>query len=149
MTAVSLDQALKNVLDHLVRRDLTAHEVRQIAGRQGADEYANEIVARLESWGFLDDSRLAAQLGERSQSKLLGRERIAADLERRGVPADLAEEILAQVEMAEPALARRALERKFKPTDSPAKAARHLAGRGFSEETIRDLIESYFEEGGA
>ena len=68
MTAVSLDQALKHVLDHLVRRDLTAHEVRQIAGRQGAEEHADAIVARLESWGFLDDSRVAAHLGERSQT---------------------------------------------------------------------------------
>ena len=85
--------------------------------------------------GLIDDGRFAErraqQLAERGAGDLL----VLDDLERQGVPADLAQRAVSTLE---PELDRavRVLDRRGRS----ARTLRHLAAKGFTEATIEALV---------
>ena len=101
---------------------------------------AAATVVRCCDLGWVDDEGLARDRAAQLRARGAGSAKITADLEARGLPAALVD---AAVEAArdgasEREWARRALERAG--VAEPRRAWRLLAGRGFPEEVIADLL---------
>ena len=140
------DRALKL----LSLRDHATAELRRKLGAAGHE--ATEIAAALErlaALGYLDDARFARERARQlCASGRLGRAAIAARLQQAGVAAELVRRALdEQLEgRDELAAARALLARRFPALAAPgdqkerARAARFLAGRGFSAEVIGRLL---------
>jgi regulatory protein len=145
--------AMQAALAMLGRRALSAARVRERLAREFGAEEAERVVTRLLGLGVLDDRRYAeAFTRDRALRAGHGRARIRADLLARGVSAADVDAAIAAVvdpaaerERAAGALerfrrvratrARRADERKLREA-----AFRHLLGRGFSVDLVRELL---------
>jgi SOS response regulatory protein OraA/RecX len=91
---------------------------------------------------YLDDGRVAVDRAGRLAERGLGDAAIRADLERRGVPASLAAEAVAELEPEDARAAR--LTASF---GGGLRAARALARKGFEAETIERVVESVADDG--
>jgi SOS response regulatory protein OraA/RecX len=79
----------------------------------------------------VDDARFAANRAAALAERGYGDAAIRADLERKGVPAEVVEDAVGALE-AELERAARIVERR----GPGARTARYLAGKGFGEETV-------------
>lgn len=141
-------KAIEKALDTLARADRTRAEISDRLTKGGFDtQTTTEVLESLEEWGYLDDERLAQrQTRKLAEESHLGRLRIAAKLQQRGLEPELVEQIISTVsDEGERNRALKLLTKKFTtdPKDIP-KAARHLASRGFDEETIRSALSAHF-----
>jgi regulatory protein len=117
-------------------RDLSVAEVqRRLAERGVSEDDASEAISALARTGLLDDARVAerraAALAERGAGDALIRHR----LHTRGIGRELVEEAIASLE-PERERAQRLVERR----GAGPRMARYLAGKGFSEETVGDVV---------
>jgi regulatory protein len=85
----AIDLAYKAV----ARRDLTVAQLRaRLEKKEIPTDAIDDAVAELEETGFLDDARYAVQFAEdKRELEQWGTERIARDLDRRGIARDLIE----------------------------------------------------------
>ena len=126
----------------LARRDFTARELSERLIQRGFEEAAAlGVVAELLRDGVLDDGRYAQNYVAYHAGRGQGPLRIAAELRRSGLAADLIEAALATGPEWS-ALARKVCRAKFglQPPDSwaqRARQARFLQYRGFSSDHIR------------
>jgi regulatory protein len=126
----------------LARRDFTARELTDRLMQRGLEEVAAAgVVAELIRAGVLNDGRYAQNYVAYRAGRGQGPLRIAAELRRSGLAADLIEAALATGPDWS-ALARKVLRAKFGPQlpDSwaqRARQARFLQYRGFSSDHIR------------
>ena len=126
----------------LARRDFTGRDLSGRLSQQGFNEAAVAgVVAELARAGVLDDGRYAQNYVAFHAGRGRGPLRIAAELRRSGLPADLIEAALATGPDWS-ALARKVCRTKFgaQPPDSwaqRARQARFLLYRGFSSDHIR------------
>jgi regulatory protein len=136
----------------LARRDFASRELSERLIRQGFEEaMAASVVAELIGQGVLDDGRYAQNYVTYHAGRGQGPVRIAAELQRRGLAADLIEAALA----AGPdwrVLARKVCRAKFgsQPAISwaeRARQARFLQYRGFSSDHIRSATGAEPETG--
>jgi regulatory protein len=88
--AVAAD-AERDLLRKLRTRSLSLREARTVLGARDLDPAViEEIIARFESLGYLDDAALAEQLIDKATSrKAQGRQAIAQTLSQRGIPRDV------------------------------------------------------------
>lgn len=118
----------------LAMRALSEAELRERLLRRGCPEkIAEEVVALMRGYGYLDDADLAERVGSRPG---LGRRRAEAELRRRGIPEELASAALAERsdedELAQArALLQKHLPRARRARDPRANAYAFLARRGF------------------
>ena len=110
-------------------------------------EQAEKIAGWLEDIGLLDDGRYAADVVELYIRKGWGQRKIRDELYRRGIPRELWEEALSQIEEEDNASAIDAfLEKKLKGSREPRdvkRASDALARRGFSWSEISDGLRRY------
>ena len=110
-------------------------------------ERAEEIADWLEDIGLLNDGRYAADVVELYARKGYGKRKIRDELYRRGVPRELWDEALEQIEEEDSAAAIDAfLEKKLKGSHEPKdvkRASDALARRGFSWPEISDALRRY------
>lgn len=110
-------------------------------------ERAGEIADWLEGIGLLNDGRYAADVVELYARKGYGKRKIRDELYRRGVPRELWDEALEQIEEEDSAAAIDAfLEKKLKGSHEPKdvkRASDALARRGFSWPEISDALRRY------
>jgi regulatory protein len=124
-------------------RDLTQRELRARLARRGVHEpVVEESVATLRAAGLVDDARLACNRAASMADRGYGDAAIRDDLERRGVPAELAETALQALE-AEDARARRIVGRR----GPGARTAAYLARRGFGPEAVEAAAGPDFGHG--
>ena len=134
----ALDVAVKA----LARRDLTEREVVERLTRLGVPEDSRaDAVARLRQAGYLDDAKVAAERAARLADRGRGDTAIRADLLRRGVPAELVTQTLAELE-PESVRAARLADR----LGGGLRAARALARKGFAAESIEHVLAAIAEE---
>jgi SOS response regulatory protein OraA/RecX len=131
-----LRSAVDTALRSLRQRDLSEHElVQRLATRGFTERDCQEAMATLRRTGLVDDRRFAelraASLAARGAGDALVRDALG----RAGVDAELAEDVVAELE-PEAVRARRIVERRGR---SP-KTARYLASRGFTADAISELI---------
>ena len=137
------DAAEQRALRLLATRGRSRTELRgRIAGWGVDAASAEEVLERLVACGAVDDAALAESVVASRRRTGHGRLRIRADLERLAVDQTASGAVLADDEgdEGELARARRELDRRYggRPTDRRdlARAAGHLARRGFDAETV-------------
>ena len=104
-----------------------------------------KVLGRLRSLGYIDDEKLAGEWTDRWKERGYGVLRIEAELRKSGIDEAIVERMSID-ERDERARAQELLLRRFSPEDlrdrrGMARAARFLAGRGFTPEVIDSLFE--------
>lgn len=132
------------------RERSTAELVTRLADKGYDSAEIDAAVERLRTLGYLDDERFARSLTEsRVRNKHWGRTRILADLAKKGVPSDIAQSVLAELDAeTETRTATEALGRWMRTNRAPSplerrdfeRAYRHLAARGFSSAIIMRVL---------
>jgi regulatory protein len=115
---------------------------------KGFDEHAiATVIARLFSQGFLDDRKLAASLKRYAgETRHLGAGGTRRFLRERGIPGEIIDETLADIDEAD--LARKMIEKKMTALRQypQERILRRLYGllsrRGYSAETIRKALST-------
>ena len=124
--------ALDTSLRALHHRDLSMAELERRLAERGYDERERrDALATLRRTGLLDDERFAVARATLLAARGAGNALIRHDLERAGVPRELADAALGSLE-DECVRARRIVERR----GPGPKTARYLGGKGFAEEAI-------------
>ena len=149
----------------LGRRMHTAHEIRAGLSRRGfSDDTAGGVVDELSSMGYINDLDFTrAWVTSRSVHQMHGRLRIQRDLALKGIPGELAEQVLQDLlpEEDEVAIAARAAEKKLRTMKTDGKTAgsaigtksrervyRYLRSRGYTTRVISLAMAGFtFEEG--
>ncbi len=131
-TAEAHESALRALRD----RDLSTAELERRLAKRGFSEHEREeVVAKLQGVGLLDDRRFAEARTAALAGRGAGDAFIRHDLEEMGVAVELVDEALDSLE-PEAERARRIVVRR----GADAKTARYLRGKGFAQETIAALV---------
>lgn len=124
-----------------LERKLQAHETAPGELAQALDE--------LQAKGFINEARVVQSVVHR-RAERLGTQRVRAELNAKGLPAELVAEALDGLRATEEARAREVWRRKFgKPASDPQERARQmrfLAARGFSADAIRRVVAGTGED---
>lgn len=107
----------------------------RLAARGVAPAQRTETIAVLARAGLVDDERLAHGRAAALAARGVGDLAIAADLERRGLPQELVEAAIAELE---PERAR--AERLAAAHGRSPRTLRRLAAKGFGEEALEGLV---------
>ena len=162
----SAQQAYDCALNLLSYRDFSKQKMQERLQQKGADEeQAEEAIEKLQEYGLINDERYANRVYEGWLNKrCYGRQHLAAELNKRGLAPELAQEVLArftpeleaehaacaaelfkQRNQAKLAQAQReelsAQERMLAQRKIYAAAGRFLASRGFSARYMQVLWE--------
>jgi regulatory protein len=143
-------RALKAAFNALNARERTEHELRAFLERRKAEpEVVDDVIAAVREEGLVDDAGYARRFAE---DRLLidrwGSDRIARDLERRGVARELVDEALAGHDRDdELTVAIELLDRRFPlPFDGDRerdKAWRMLVRRGYEPELAYSAVRKH------
>ncbi len=144
--AQTVHRAKQQAYRLLAYRSQTSSALRDRLQRRGyAAPIIDEVLCQLEAEGYVDDRKFALNWARyRLQTKPLGRRRLAWELQRRGVPSELLEEVLREVYRAfdEVTLAAQAARKRLGSKGLPRSAherqwyARHLFSLGFDADTV-------------
>lgn len=138
-----LREVLTLALRELERADRLRSEIESALRRKGFAEPAiSGAMKQLERWGFVDDHRVVTDRVESLRRRKLGPQRILAKLEAQGIEA----EGLVAVPIEEQVDEMSALLDKRPAGDPLAKAARYLAGRGYDEEAIEEVLRRRYPD---
>lgn len=143
----AFQKALSLALRHLKTQDLTGSQLESKLSKAGVEsETSAEVVAWLSEKGFVSERRLTESLLLNSRwTRDKGDFRLREKLLQKGVPDSVIDEVLQDVPLApEPARAMEVLQTKFRGDRSPRRVAGFLERKGFSEETIEQILESNF-----
>ena len=138
-------------LGYLSRREYSRAELtRKLMPYAQEAEALQQLLDGLERDGWLSDSRFAESVAHRRAAQF-GASRIVGELKRHGVDAELIAPLAADLRASESARARAVWGKKFglppATLTERAKQARFLAARGFSQQTIAELLRSGDESG--
>lgn len=143
-----LEHAHSRALDYLSYRPRSTMEVRHyLTGKDYPETVADEVIARLERVGLVDDVEFARYwLDNRSRFRPRGKRMLRYELRQKGIPSRIIEEALetydeaAAVEKAAQGQARRL--KRLPPDKFRQRLFERLARRGFSYDLIRETIET-------
>ena len=122
----------------LARRDFSERGLRERLERAGVDpDEAERVLARLRDEGVVDEARFAANRAHALAERGKGDAAIRFDLEAQGLPDELIEAALAELEPE-----RRRAERVVARRGTGPATARFLAGRGFDSEVVEAVVAS-------
>ena len=148
-SGLNVTEAKKKALRILERADRTRKELRDKLAAAGFEESAaEEAIAYVSSFGYLDDARYAENFIRRSVSHK-SRARIMQELSARGVDRETASEawetVTEDLPHDEQDMIRSLVDKKLQDPDPDPAALRRLyawlARRGFSGEDIRHVLE--------
>ncbi|MEY4428690.1 MAG: hypothetical protein RLZZ182_1379 [Pseudomonadota bacterium] len=131
-------------LKYLSMREHSRMELRRkLAPHAESAEQVEQVLAELEQRGFLSEERFAESVVHRKASRY-GLARVKVELSQHRLPEHLTREVTAQLQATEVDRALALWQRRFgqlpaTPEDK-ARQMRHLAGRGFSGDTIRQVF---------
>lgn len=145
----------------LTDRARTVQELSQALHRKEIpDEVARKVLERFDEVGLVDDEAFAAQwVRSRHRARGLGRRAIAAELHRKGVAKEIAEEALTEIDAeSEETRARELVDRKLRTVPVATKeqrvsAARRLVGmlarKGYGGDIAYRVVREAIAERGA
>lgn len=135
-------QALLDAAALLAASPLSEAELKARLARKGHGQEAVErAVEHLKSLGCMDDAQIVQRTVEKAAAKKKGRLHVEAVLDRKGILERPEED-----NEGEKRLARQLLDERLKPGDGARKAARLLAGQGFSEDAAWAVLSERFPE---
>lgn len=136
---------MQYALRSLGRRMQTRRELLEKLRRRTTDEIAAAVIARLEEWGYLDDTAYAEAFVRGHQHRW-GGQRIAAELRRRGVSEEI---IHSQLQASENSEEERALQllvkNDWRHKGEKPRMVRFLQGRGFGLSAAIAAAEEYLK----
>lgn len=136
----------RKAIELLMRKPQSRQELsRRLREWEASDEEAEAICDRMEELGYLNELEYAGRVVRHYVSKGFGERKIRDELYRRGVPRELWEKALAQIEDNSESLDA-FLEKKLRGSHDPKdvkKASDALARRGFSWSEISDALRRY------
>jgi regulatory protein len=151
----TLSRAKQQAYRSLGYRNQTAHELRTRLARRGhTAAIIDEVLRQLEVEGYVDDRKFAHDWAQyRLQSKPVGQRRLSWELQRRGIPRALAEEVMREVYAAcdEVTLAEQAARKRLGARELPhstrdrQRFVRYLVGLGFEPDTVATVLSSIFQ----
>ncbi len=133
---------LARVLRRRVDRDARRREE---APPPEADEWIDEILTKMEGWGYLDDAKYAADKAKAMRRRGASRRKIQAKLAEKGIDRQLADEALEEEEGdAERAAADKLVKRrKFgRDPERRQKELAALARAGFSYDVAKAALDA-------
>lgn len=141
------DKSLRQrALEYLSKREYSAVELGQKL-KTYADE-SDDIPALIEDFterGWLSDARFTEQV-VRARKVKFGSAKVASELREKGVSDDLIADAVAEVQASELDNAKQVWQKKFKLAATNrnewAKQARFLQSRGFSFDTIKQVLNA-------
>ena len=137
-----LHASLLSALRMLKRQDLTIQDVTSRLECSFENDVVAETVEFLTTNRLLDDLRFARHAIERNDGKrAIGDQALRDKLESRGVPVEVIDELMVEVDQDELSRARVLVDAKFSGSQSPGRVARFLSSRGFSDDTIESILE--------
>ena len=145
-----MDETKKKALALLDRRDMSRKELTDKLLQKGETPEAVAAAAdRLEELGFLNDGRYAALVVRHYAGKGYGPARVRQELQRRGVPRELWDAALEQLE-PDPGRLDRLLRQRLRGRDAADRAERrraadYLLRRGYGWEEVREALDRYRE----
>ncbi|GEM_PF-319388 len=139
----------KTALDYLAICPRSLMEMERYLGKKGFDhDLIREITAGLSEAGYIDDADYAARyIGNRLEKKLVGKQLLASELQKRGVHRDIIRQALKESAALEDsfddvyAAALKKWQTVKDRKNGPAKLAYFLRGRGFDGEMITSVLE--------
>lgn len=144
--AQTLQRAKQQAYRLLTYRSQTSSELSERLQQRGyTTTIVAEVLRQLAADGYIDDRRVALDWARyRLQAKPLGRRRLAWELQRRGIPSELLEEVLREVysEVDEAMLAEQAARKRLGSKELPLsprerqRFTRYLMSLGFEGGTI-------------
>ena len=144
--------ARRAAMDYLSLGAKTATEVRRSLSRRGFSEVAAEdAVAQMERYGYLDDAAYASAFARgRAASRGHGPQRLRADLIKKGVSREAIDRALEELDaddLADSARALalkrwRALSGEEDPRKRKKKTSDFLLRRGFSFDQVREAVDA-------
>ena len=151
------ETAEASALRLLARRDYSLSELRQkLTGKGFSAGETEGVLAQFEARGFLNDLNLARRLaGFYSRVKLWGPQKLLQKLAQRGIPVEMAREVISLEEESgrTPERLRAILQHKLKGRDSPSlsvrdkkRLANYLQQKGYAWD---DIWEALQETGGS
>ena len=147
---VNARRAFNKASDLLSLRDHSEKELLQKLRQKGYAEGAEEALAKLKDYGYLDDARFAARFAaELRRVKHYGRHRIEQELYRKGVSRDVIQATLEEMTFDESELASLIERRYARQLDTEQGVARTVAAlqrRGYGLREIRDALATLERE---
>jgi SOS response regulatory protein OraA/RecX len=129
-------RAVNSALRAVTRRDLSSQRLRErLERRHTPPAEREEAVGALQRAGFVDDARYASRRAASLADRGHGDAAIRWHLESEGLPPDLVEAALGELE-AEHERARRVVETR----GQGVRTARELARRGFGEDAVESAL---------
>jgi regulatory protein len=131
-------RALDVATKALARRDFSERGLRERLERAGIDpDEAERALARLRELGIVNEARFAANRAHALAERRQGDVAIRFDLESQGLPAELIESALAELEPE-----RVRVERIITSRGASPATARLLASRGFNGDVVEAVVAS-------
>lgn len=139
-------------LRYLARREYSRRELEQklsAPGDSGETEKLAEVLDKLEQQGFLSERRMVEQVARTRRSRF-GSQRIVHELKTKGVDSYLIDGILPSLKETELEAALNIWRKKYdhppKTREERGKQIRFMMNRGFSMETIQQVLSKADEE---
>lgn len=133
-------------IELLMRKPQSRKELgRKLAEWEASQEEAEAICDRMEELGYLNEPEYAGRIVRHYARKGFGERKIQDELYRRGIPRELWDEALSQIEDNGPVIDA-FLEKKLKGSHDPRdvkRASDALARRGFSWSEVSDALRRY------
>ncbi len=132
-------------------RDYSKKELTDKLGNKVDYEVAEMVTDRIEELGYLNDEEYARKLVRSlSREKMLSERSIRRELSQKGIPAELAEEAMGELEEDDVARILRLIHRKFERKLGDDAGVRRvyaaLLRRGYSYGDVRTALQQYLEE---
>ena len=146
LDSVRRGELKKRAIELLMRKPQSRKELgRKLLEWEASEEAAEAVCDRMEELGYLDEREYAGRVVRHYAAKGFGERKLRDELYRRGIPRQLWDEALEQVEDNAAAIDA-FLEKKLKGDRDPRavkKASDALARRGFSWSEISDALRRY------
>ena len=144
----------RRALQYLSMRGRSVAELeRYLLGKGHSRQHVQESTARLTELGYLDDYAYAMEhIGKRRGRRAVGKNRLLAELFRKGIPGDMARRAVAEYpgELVDPEELYRLAAEKFSRLKGKRDAVRKLVfflrQRGFEGDEIRRAVERLSDE---
>ena len=135
---------------YMDRKDRTSKDLYNKLCTAGFDKKAvAKVIGRLTEVGLIDDRRFAENYAERLLEGNTSKREAFAKLLQKGVPYDMAKEVLAENEVDEISQIKNLIERKYRTKLAAENGAQKvfaaLARKGFSYEAVKTALKNYIE----
>ncbi len=109
-----------------------------------------KVIARFIEVGLLDDERYARNYAERLMQSNVSKRQAVQKMLTKGVPYDLAKQVLSEDETGELAQIKNLIDKKYKTKllapNGSEKVFAALSRKGFSYSAVREALKSYIDE---